>query len=143
MLNNMNIDKFCETDFTLGEVQFRITKLNVMDGYRMLERIRKQLATTADKVEIDRTSDVNSGLSIIQSIMQLDEAFVEEMRKKLFTSVEFKGNGAMDYIKLEGSEDMAFQSLQPTHIYEVLVRSLVVNFMDSVKGLMSALPKAN
>jgi len=132
-----NIDKYLEPEFTLNEVSFRVNKLNAMDGFALFEIIRKELATTSDNIDLNGDNDADDSILIIKAIASLEPTFVEKIRKALFSRVQFKGNGAESYVALAGTEEMAFQNLEPIDVYEVLLRALAVNFTGSFRAIKS------
>ena len=118
------------------EVMFEFEKFPVIEGYKVLNKIRvhageELLAAVPEKVE---SLDVFTAL--VQIVLSLDEAFVEWLRNRLFKQVYFVRSGMMPGRRLlDGKEDMAFEPLTPYHVFECLGRAFVVNFISSFPGL--------
>ena len=139
-------------EFSLGGVKFQIIKLSPMSGFNLSEKIRFALASSADAVDIGDNAinndkdgqnqlELAAAVLFCKAVLKLHPATIEEFRNTLFESVEFSGGDiSQGWMKLKGMEDMAFKN--PFHIYEVLVRSLVVNFTGSFKELMQKFPAA-
>ena len=133
------LDQMNEQKFTIGEVEFSITKLSAMDGWRLLEDIRHQIGKSdlGDSVEADILKQIS------KTITGMDPAFVDDVRERLFKKVEFKTKDVKaGWLPLSGGEDMAFEKLEPSAIYELLMRCLVVNFTASFSDILSRLKGA-
>lgn len=128
-----------ERQFTIGKTTFYITKLQCMEGLDVLEDIRVAMgaANVAINQEVLKNAD-SAGAMIVNLFLKVPKRDVAVIQSKLFTSVSFtrKGNIA-SAIPLHGSEDMAFDGLEPADVYQVLVRALLVNFTKSLTGMMS------
>jgi len=133
-------DNLSDHEFKIGDVQFNVKKLNALDAWHMSESIRVELGSDIASIEVD--GDKKKALmSIFSKITTLQTDFVNDLRVKLFKTIEFKTKDVeRGWLKLEGMEDMAFQNLEPTAIYELLMRSLAVNFTKSFAGLKSLIP---
>lgn len=138
-----------DAEFELNGTNYRINKLPAMAGWRLLEKIRREAGRIINTDDIGRvlnadpsTHDVDdlilAGTSLISLLLRLDPEFVERtLMSKLFESVVFTNQHAQTPQKLAGAEDMAFQ--KPTDPYEVLARSIAVNFTDSFVPLVRSL----
>ena len=115
-----------ELDFQIGKTSFTITKMGAMSAWRLLEQIREKLGQT----ELDSYTGESQGF--LQTVIGLDSSFVDRIREELFGYVYFTNDSARTQQKVVGAEDMAFMGLEPSAIYEVLLRSLAVNFMPSL-----------
>lgn len=116
----------------LGKVTFTFSKMPALEGWRVLDKIRNAMAET----QID--PDQNEALTILRAILALDSAFVEQLRVDMFVWIEFSSPQTTPQTLL-GAEDMAFAELEPSDVYEVLLRSLAVNFTASFRSLRSRL----
>ena len=139
------------SEFSLGDVKFQIIKLSPMSGFKLSEKIRFALASSADAVDIGNNttkdkdgqnqSELAAAVLFCKAILKLPPSTIEDFRNVLFENIEFTGGDvSQGWVKLRGMEDMAFKN--PFHVYEVLVRSLVVNFTGSFKELMQRFPAA-
>lgn len=135
MFDDKKIESFTQREATIKDVAFRFDKMGAMEGFRIFERIRKELASTLSGLESDKGEKL--GTEFIKSILSLEPTFIDLLRVDLFKHVKFKGNGAQNFIDLKGAEDMAFQGLSPASVYEVFLRSLAVNFIDTLNELKS------
>jgi len=131
-----------ENKVEINGVVFDIKKLGALRGFRLLERIRVAMAST----EIPTDTTGSGGVAaVVKALMALPTAEVEHIRKELFDRVDFQapvpdGGGLQPPIKLLGAEDMAFQDLEPFHMYEVLGRAFIVNFNGSWSEIKQKFP---
>ena len=124
-------------EFTMEGVKFQIEKLSPFEGFHLFEEIRHALFTNADSSQ----ADTESALLFYKAILTLEPAVIDGFRTKLFKNVEFRGNGVdSGWMSLTDAEDMAFDGMEPLHIYELFVRCLAVNFTGSFHALASKFP---
>ncbi len=129
------IDNITATEFSIGEVEFKISKLPAMKGFDLMEAIRHEFSKASIDVDIDVSNPRKAGAELLKSVLGLDPAFVARVRTDMFKNVHYRGNGAQTFTVIYGTEDMAFKGLEPISIYEVLGRSLAVNFTDSFQEI--------
>ena len=113
------LDQMKDPQFKIGEVEFDIGKLSAMEGWRMMEDIRHQIGKSdlGDSVEADMLKQIS------KTITGMDPAFVDDIRARLFKKVTFKTKDVTaGWLNLSDSEDMAFERLEPSAIYALLVR---------------------
>ena len=129
-----NLESWTEPECQIGETRFFIDKLKAMKAYQVLEEIRHELSRTP--FELTDTTDVGV---LVRAILALDPVFVERLRRTLFEHVRFANTKALSPQPLAGAEDMAFEGegVEPVAVYEVLVRSLAVNFTASFGAVVS------
>ena len=129
-----NLESWTEPECQIGETRFFIDKLGAMEAWRILERIRHELSRTP--LELTDTTDVGV---LVRAILALDPVFIERLRRDLFEHVRFVNTKALSPQPLAGAEDMAFEGegVEPVAVYEVLVRSLAVNFTASFGAVVS------
>ncbi len=126
-----------DREFTMEGVTFQIKKLSPFDGFHLFEEIRHALFSNADSAQ----ADTESALLFYKAILTLEPAVIEGFRAKLFKNVAFRGNGVdTGWMDLEHAEEMAFQDMEPLHVYELFVRCLAVNFTGSFHALASKFP---
>lgn len=132
-------DAMKEEKFKIDNVEFSITKLDALSGWKMLESIRHQMSKT--DITGAKTDDKQEGMQkFMSSILSLDPVFIDDLRLKLFANVQFKTKDVTTgWLPLTDTIDMAFADLEPSAIYEVLMRSLVVNFTRSFTEIISRL----
>jgi len=124
-------------EFTMEGVKFQIKKLSPIKGFNLFEKIRYEISRNADSAE----AEPDSPLLFYKAILTLNPDVIEGIREDLFRNVSFRGNGVeTGWMDLDGSEDMAFQEMEPLHVYELLIRCLAVNFSGSFHALISKFP---
>ena len=120
---------------------FYFAKLPSFDGWRVLERLRRGIGETRQGLDIDEKAD--PGAMILDLLGALPEAFVDQIRTRMFEAVEFK-NDNTGRTGLKDNEETAGMELDPFDWYWVLARSLVVNFSASfgkLRGNVSLVPR--
>lgn len=145
MIENMkiNIDKgklenmaaeMLKPEVKVGNVTFKIGKLNGIVGLEVMEDIRVEVATLANT--IDSLKDV---FDIFMVISLLPVKFVADVRDRLFTQVKYKVDGnASDFLILaKPVYESVFAGLDVAHIYELIARCLFVNFFSSFKRMLT------
>ena len=125
-------------------VKFNIKKLPALDAFDLLERMRHAYFTgdiNASHIPGSKDKAVAAFSAVIQGVLSLAPDVVADIRDTVFASVTFSGNGvqASMPIPLLDNESLAFANLEPTEIYELIVRCLVVNFKKSFSGMVSDL----
>ena len=145
-----NPGELLEAECQIGDTRFHLDKMGAMEAWRVLEVIRKEASNVAGLPITDLMTQLRGatmddairiGAKVALAVIGLPVPFVEGLRKTLFKHVRFTGNGAQTPQMLMGAEDMAFNGLEPVAIYEVLVRSLAVNFTPSFAGLAGQICK--
>ena len=136
----MNVEAMRKQDVTMGDVDFKISKIPAMEAYDLLELARIQLANCADKI----TPSGNAMVDFIKSVGCLPVEFTNHLKSELFKRVTFikKSNmvGNNQGVGLPLTSDkfaMAFENLDPSYVYELLIRCLVVNFFYFFKRLQN------
>lgn len=137
-----------EKEFEIDGTKFAINPLGAMDGFALLEEIRVELGDSIDLGGMRDTlqSDSSEGAALAsgaatfaRTVMRLRPEFVERVRSKLFSRITFHNSHTTTPQPLQGFEEMAIRS--PFTPYELLVRSLAVNFMTSIPASVSGLVK--
>jgi len=121
-----------ERNVRLGTTDFVISKPKAMEGKRIIEVIRNGLlpATNVDTGDTDtnETVGIKFALALIPA---LPIETVDELQRRLFANVQYTTPKQPTSRMLAGNEDAAFEDLEPAHIYEMIVRCLVVGFLGS------------
>ena len=148
MIDLSNPDSLLETEFSIEETRFVIGKMKAMEGFACLERIRVQLGQSSDwtglaeKVSEDKEiASKQRFTALMRSVLALPAMFIESLRVQLFKHIRFQNAHAVTLAPLIGNEDSAFDELEPSAIYEVLARSLAVNFTPSFRGVVETISK--
>ena len=124
--------EYRKTTVKIGDTTFKINKLMVMDSLDVLEDIREGMGQRLLDLE-----NVSLQEAIVRAVIGAPRELVARIRDRLFEEVTFKNQSAKTHVTLAGSEEMAFENLSAVDVYEVLVRSLAVNFFDSFQELAS------
>ena len=140
---------------TIRDVTFQIRKLLPMEAFRLLETLRpalKGLVTedVGDVLERAESDDeAERGLTradllmLVNLVSGVDSVIVEKVRKQLFRRVAFMSGSQPSEVPLANNEELAFKDLDVFHIYEIFVRALAVNFIESWAAFNSRLPSEN
>ena len=131
------------TTFEIEGTTFTVEQLPAMAGFRLLERIRYQLgksigegnASLPELEDGNKVDGIAAGVYLLDLLLLLPPAFVEDVSSVLFDKVTFSNEAAMTPIKLAGAEDVAFSS--PVAVYEVLGRCLYANFSNITQSTVS------
>jgi len=140
------------------ETYFWILRLQPMEAYRVLEVIRPTLLQfyaalmsamgggDTDDVDGDSVIDMDdSRIAEAESMAKffqelsglLDSPTLERVRKALFAKIRWRKNEKKKWRGLSGVEDEAFHHLDPLHVYEILVRSFLLNFTGTLRAFRS------
>ena len=131
-----SVATWTEPEATIDGTRFFFGKLPAMRGFEVLEQIRVEIGDKADE-------ELTAGIeSLLKALLSLSRGFVETLRRELFKAVRYSNARAQTPQVLAGAEDTAFDGLEPIAVYEVLGRSLAVNFSDSFRRLGSTLAAA-
>lgn len=141
-----------DTEFEIGETQYRIRKMPAVPAAKLLLRIRQEVGRTVDtdelgwfgKVAVDTdTGQVTSNDSgdlmnvLLKLLLNFDTEFLEKIAAQFFERVQFRNDEAKSWQRLAGAEDMAFEDALDW--MEVLTRSVAVNFGATLQRLVSKL----
>ena len=138
---------FDKPDITLGGTQFHIKKLQPMDGFRVLEIIRPGVKDALRDAlggtlsgEGEEVETVLRGAAVIVNVIfGVHPEVVEDVRRELWDRVTFKTPNMAEPAALLGREDEAFERCEPVEFYELLGRSLAVNFTASFSAVMDTM----
>lgn len=136
---DFDFKKMKEPDFEIDEIKFKISKLSPMKGFKLFEQMRFSLVGSAGVAESGGSEE--SAALFFKAILALQPDVVQGFMDTLFTNVQFTGGNVKGgWSNLKGLEDMAFEKLEPVHIYEVFGRCLIVNFYGSFLAIASKFP---
>ena len=136
------LDSLTDTEFEIDGTRFFVAKLPAMAAFFLLEQIRHELGKS-QALTIPEGAEEQTITALLKMVLSLDPAFVRLVRLKLFEKVSFSNARVTTPQPLAGAEDTAFDGLEPVAVYEVLLRCLAVNFLGSLRGLVSKLGDAN
>ena len=129
-------DELLKPEVQIETTTFRLNKMPAMDGYYVLEDIRRAAADTLhDPLPL---LGVAPEFVLLLSLLKFDKPFVESLRKKMFAEVKFS-TSSTSLVALLNAEDEAFDPCEPSAVYEILFRSLAVNFTVSFRNLLGDL----
>lgn len=121
-----------------GNVTFQIERLTPMEGYELLDKLRNMIGEV-----VAQSWEQSPQAFIISALSRLPHENLEYVRKELFERIQFsRPDTAMQPRPLAGSEDIAFEGLDPGTVYEMVVRAFAVNFTDILQRVQSALEAA-
>ena len=140
-----------ESRTVINGVEFQFRKLLAMDAYDILEDIRVsvngQVIATA-MASMDAGGGVTPqkiGMAFAALPRVIGKTELARIRAKLFTCVDFRLQDAKRdsmapiISDLTNDEPKAFGAAGPLAVYQVLARSLAVNFTEHFSDLLSAL----
>ena len=129
-----------DTEFSIGGTRFIITPMPVWpEGVDMFERLREtvfeKLASFQPPArEVTEAEVVQLGVAYTAKVVGgLDRKFVREISGEFFKYVTFVNDKAPNGANLAQSGEMAFPDVYA--FYEVLWRSIAVNFTPSLRNL--------
>ena len=128
------------TDFTIGDVDFHISKKVVEDAFDLWEEIR--VAVTANMqgriIVVSPDNPMQPLFEAATAFLALPKTTKKALRNKIFASIQAKGpNTGGETVRLAPEQNLGrvFSSLNPAAIEEVFLRGLVVNFFDSLESV--------
>jgi hypothetical protein len=136
---SFDIEKMKSPEFSINNIKFKVIKLSAMEGFRLFEKIRHALASQAGMAQADN-QDANAAL-FIKAVMTLPPETIEDFMNTLFKGLKFSGKGVeKGWANFSDLQDMALEGLQPLDIYELFIRCLIVNFIESFYAISSRFP---
>ena len=140
-----------DREVKIKEITFYFEKMLPMEAFELFEDLRSGLEPLAPSIAVFFNSDVldESGqfnvskaqihavAPIVSLLGKLPKETVALAKARLFEHVTFKSPAVPTPAKISDSPGAAFDGLNFTHIYEILGRSLAVNFTDSLADLLS------
>ena len=142
-----------ETRCVINGVEFQFRKLLAMEAFDVMEDIRTSIngqavasALAAMEVEGETISMQQIGMALAALPRLVSKPALEGIRRKMFRVVDFRKvdtSDTMAPIIRDGVDDQprAFELAGPLAVYQVLVRSLAVNFTEYLGGALSALDR--
>ena len=144
-------------EYELKGTRFYIEALPALDGWNLMEYIRKALADKGGAEIVDSIAAMAAAVAVsggkqmelsqeamkdalgklIDAILRLDIEQVVEIRGRVFSGIKFQNAMAQTPQVLKGLEPTGFKGLPPVTVYELIVRGLSVNFRESLDSLGS------
>ena len=156
MLENIDfksLNDAAQKEVVRGDTTFVIKKLLIEPRLECLEHVRYALVKSEKTLDLNLSTlgdgENQEALGIVSKIvstfLSLHPDDVKKLQNMLFAEVKFKNSLAQTPRTLAGDIPMAFHALEPTHVYEIMIRAFIVNFLGSftaASSLMdSLLPK--
>ena len=137
MFTEADLKRFSETEFQIENTRFRIAKMNAYDAVPYFDKIREQIAGVLGSTASVSDHESSAVGMLITGIVGINPAFRAEIQDDMFKLVEWRRAPQFDrWHGLEGMEKQAFRELEYTDVYEVLLRTLVVNFLPRRQGIV-------
>ena len=147
------MESLTATEVEIKGVRFQIRKLLPDEAFTLYETLRPALSTVSkiDWGPLELTSGDAFKASVatlttkqiiticMDVITAIPADTVKAIRPQLFQHVLFTSEAVPTPRPLHGNVDVAFKDLGPFYIYEVLIRSLAVNFTESWADIESRL----
>lgn len=122
-----SIEDLKKPTVTYGGIKFEVRELLTMESVDLLDYIIERAVARSSSIMISTDSAAMSLLLAVMSLPAPEKAYI---RSALFKHVVYTdGQGVSD--TLAENEDHAFEKLEAFHVYAVLARALVVNFLPS------------
>ena len=137
----MSGGSWTQKEVTHGSTRFIFNKMYSLEGWYEWDQIRAMLGMeTAEsllsmfKGTLTR-DDLQVGL--IVRVLALSHEVMDDIRRRMFRTVDFANERARSPQVLLGAEEMAFDGLSPLKVYDVMLRAMAVNFQEFSDGLRS------
>ena len=128
-----------------GETRFHIGKLPAVQARRtwreLLHAIGETgLASSLGGLDVnDPAINAKALLLLVQGVLTLDVDYLERLQGQIFSAVTFQNGAAATPQPVGPAQEMAFMTLEPVEVDELLLRGLAVNFTASLRRLASHL----
>ena len=114
------------------ETIFRFRKMGAIDGWDVMVRVREEVG----RILNTDVATYEMGEAILTAILKLPTPVVRQLQAEMFAYVDFQ-NSRTQHQRVSDAVHMAFEGMKPHVVGEVLVRSLAVNFYDSITDLFA------
>ena len=140
-----------DREVKIKEITFYFEKMLPMEAFELFEALRPGVEPMAGAIDAFLGSDVldadgtitlervarHAVVPTISLLAKFPQETVAIAKARLFEHITFKSPAVPTPAKISASPGAAFDGLDFTHIYEILGRSLAVNFPDSLAELLS------
>ena len=134
ILDDPNIRRLTERRVTIKNTTFEVGKLLPFEAIEVFEVLRVPvLNRLATMTEMDTRA-----LTI--ALMNLPRDTMKEAAPLLFEQVKFTNAKYKTPTSVTGNENAALEGLEPYVYYELFMRSVVVNFLESLRDILSRIP---
>jgi hypothetical protein len=124
-------------DFEISGCEFHVAKLKGLQGFRVFEKIRVALGRAHESVTFESDSKEDVAKAMISVVTKLQADDVEAVFRDLMPCIDVKlpNSDVMNpYSKMTG---VIYEIIDPLDIYEIIVRAVAVNFMESFLRVLS------
>ncbi len=128
MIDLNNIEDLQATEKEIDGTTFTFGKLTAMKGWEWVLLVREEVGKVVP-------AGLPPLMALDKAILLLPTPFVLRLQGAMFEKVEF-ANARTTLQQLQGAEDTAFADSNPGAVFEVLIRSLAVNFSDSFREII-------
>lgn len=136
----IDLEGLMERKVVIKGTTFTISPLLAMEGFEVLEEIR-EVAVSPQNLQsvIENPTPERVLKALLVVLAGLPKHVVKSVQRQMFTAVSFTNGNAQTARTLQGSEPMAFNGLSPFDVYDITVRCLAVNFLESSLDFLSRL----
>lgn len=136
-LERLSYDSIRDTEFTLGDVEFRVLPVPYAEGKRIVDSVRVVLSRLKDASVSDSGDAQTYAMGImLDMISMLTVEEREELDRRLFKYLEARLPGGDIYIRVLGNEAAVFKA-NVFFSYIALVRAFCAGFLDSLRVMLS------
>ena len=134
-----------DTDVEFGETRFHIAKLPAVQARRTWRELLHAIGETGMAGSLggldlaDAAFAPTALLVLVQGVLTLDVDYLERLQGQIFSAVTFQNGAAATPQPVGPAQEMAFMTLEPVEVDELLLRGLAVNFTPSLQRLVSRL----
>ena len=150
MLTDKSIEQLNQPTAEIGGKTFYFRKMGPFKQLPIVEQIRsKGIRDILAAMPTRKVSDFGEGeeaesllfeqkqTDFLLGILSADEELIKYLLDKMFQYVDYTDEDSPDPVTLRRKEEGVFAKMDVFAIYEVLLRALVVNFLDSSLELLS------
>ena len=150
MLTDKSIEQLNQPTVVIGGKTFYFRKMGPFKQLPIVEKIRsKGIRDILASMPQRKASDFGEGeeaeallfeqkqTDFLLGILSVDEDLVKYLLDKMFMYVEYTDENSPDPVPLRMKEEGVFAKMDVFAVYEVLMRALVVNFLDSLLESLS------
>lgn len=128
-----------DTEFALGDVEYRVLPVPYAEGKHIVDSVRVTLSRLKDATVSDGGDAQGYAIGIMLemlSMLTIEER--QDLDDRLFKYLEAKLPGTEQYVRVRGNEAAVFKA-NIFHSYVALVRAFCAGFLDSLQGVLSML----
>ena len=129
-------------EVTIKGTKFNIQKPLCQDAWDLLEVLRPCFILASDYLNFDMDEgkpnfDIVLGQALFKIVAGAPRDIIKETKDRLFNKIYWTTKDSPNPITISMDSEGAFNKLEPVHIYELIVRGLIINFRGSWDELRS------